>query len=72
MNTSSGSLNNWIYLHKTDKVLSKPYTLDSGPAVAPTFQDEPVVIYEDDNSTVSTLDEDNNNKHVIKIENENN
>ena len=72
MNTSCGSLNHWLYLHKTNEVLSNPYTIDSVTAVATTWNDEPVVIYEDDNNTFSTLDEDNNNKHVINIENENN
>ena len=58
-----------MYLHKTDKVLWNPYTLDSRPAVAPTCHDKPVLLDEDDNNTVSTLDEDNNNNHVIKIDN---
>ena len=69
MSTSCSSLNHWMYLNKTYEVLSNPYTLDSGPAVAPTFHDCPVVLDEDDNNTVSTLDEDNNNKHVRKIKN---
>ena len=72
MNTSCGSLNHWVYLHNTDEVLSNLYTIDSEPEVAPTCNDDPVVLDEDDNNTVYTLHENNNNKHVIKIENENN
>ena len=72
MNTSCCSLNHWLYLHQTDEVLSNPYNLDSGPAVAPTCHDGPVVLYEYDNNIVSSLDEYDNNKDVRKIENENN
>ena len=72
MNTSCGSLDHWLYLHKTYEALSNPYTLDSVPAVAPTCHDDPVVLDEDDKNIVSALDEDNNNKHVRNIENENN
>ena len=71
MNTSCGYFNHWLYPHKTYEVLSNPYTLDSGPAVAPTFHDYSVVIDKDDNNTVSTLEKYNNNKHVRNIENEN-
>ena len=67
MNKSCGSFNHWLYLHKTDEVLSNPYTLDSVPAVAPTCNDDPVVLYEDDKNAVYALDKDNNNKHVRKI-----
>ena len=69
MNTSFGSLNHWLYLHNTDEVLSNPYTIDSGTAIATTCHDETVVLYEDDKNTVSTSGEDNNNKHLRKIEN---
>ena len=60
MNISCGSLNHCLYLYNTDEILLNPYTLDSGPAVAPTCHDEPVVIDEYNNSKVSTLNEDNN------------
>ena len=43
--------------------------IDSGPVAAPNCHGDPVVLDEYYNNTVSTLDEDNNNKHVIKIEN---
>ena len=69
MNTSCGCLNHWMYLHKADEVLSNQYTLDSGPEVAPTNNDDSFVLDEDDNNTVSTLDKDNNDKHVKEIEN---
>ena len=72
MKKSCGYLNNCLYLHKTYELISNPYTLDGGPSVAPTFSDGHVVIYEDNNNTVSTLDEDNNKNHVRKIYNENN
>ena len=70
--TCCGSLNHWLYLHKIDEVISNPYTLDSGPVVAPNCHDDPVVLDEYNNNTVSTLDEYYNNNHVRKIENENN
>ena len=44
MNKSCGYFNHWIYLQKTDEVLSKPYTLDSGPSVSPTCHDGTVVL----------------------------
>ena len=72
MNTSCGYFNHWLYPHKTYEVLSKPYTLDSGPAVAPNCNDGPVVLDEYDNNKVYTLDEGNNKKHMRNIENENN
>ena len=67
--TCCGSLNHWLYLHKIDEVISNPYTLDSGPVVAPNCHDDPVVLDEYNNNTVSTLDEYYNNNHVRKIEN---
>ena len=69
MNKTFGSLNHWLYLYKADEVLWRAYIIDSGPAVSPTCNDEPVVLYEDDKNTVSTSGEDNNNKHLRKIEN---
>ena len=72
MKISCASFNHCLYLHKTDELLSNPYNLDSGTAVAPTCHYNPVVIYEDYTSKVSTSNEVNNNKHVIKIDNENN
>ena len=72
MDTSFGYLNHLLYLHDKDELLPNSNSLDSGPAVANTCHTDPFVLDEYDNNTVSTLDEDKNNKNVRKIENENN
>ena len=58
-----------MHFNNKDKVLSNPYTLDSGPSVGPHFYNDPVVLDDYDNNIVSALYEDNNNKHVISIDN---